>query len=246
MSDNHIILLGDSIFDNASYVKTGEPDVTEQVKSLLPGGSRVTRLALDGDVTAGVAHQMSRLPDDASHLFVSVGGNDALARIDILQKSVSTAGEALSELNSIREAFEERYSNMLDTVLKAELPTAICTIYYPRFNCRSLERMVNYFQVFSTNGSSAEELQNSAMSALAVYNDVIMKQAVERSLPIIDLRVLCNEDADFANPIEPSALGGMKIAETINWVAHHHDFHNENCAMYKRVERVSKEIAQAI
>ena len=55
MSDNHIILLGDSIFDNASYVKTGEWDVTEQVRSLLPEGSRVTRLALDGDVTAGVA-----------------------------------------------------------------------------------------------------------------------------------------------------------------------------------------------
>ena len=237
MSDNHIILLGDSIFDNASYVKTGEPDVTEQVRSLLPKGSRVTRLAVDGDVTADVAHQMSRLPDDASHLFVSVGGNDALERIDILQKNVSTAGEALYELNSIREAFEERYSNMLDTVLKAELPTTICTIYYPRFNCRSLERMVNYFQVLSTNGSSAEKLQNSAMSALAVYNDVIMKQAVARSLPIIDLRVLCNEDADFANPIEPSAHGGMKIAETINWVAHYHDFHNTNSVMYKQVEK---------
>ena len=234
MSDNHIILLGDSIFDNASYVKTGELDVTEQVRSLLPEGSSVTRLALDGDVTAGVAHQMSRLPDDASHLFVSVGGNDALARIDILQKSVSTAGEALYELNSIREAFEERYSNMLDTVLKAELPTTICTIYYPRFNCRSLERMINFFQVLSSNGSSADKLQNSAMSALAVYNDVIMKQAVERGLPIIDLRVLCNEDADFANPIEPSAHGGMKIADMINSVAHEHDIQHNNCLVYIR------------
>ena len=94
--------------------------------------------------------------------------------------------------------------------------------------------MVNYFQVFSTNGSSADELQNSAMSALAVYNDVIMKQAVERGLPIIDLRVLCNEDADFANPIEPSAHGGMKIADMINSVAHEHDIQHNNCLVYIR------------
>ena len=94
--------------------------------------------------------------------------------------------------------------------------------------------MVDFFQVLSNNGSSAEKLQNSAMSALAVYNDVIMKQAVERSLPIIDLRVLCNEDEDFANPIEPSAHGGMKIAETINSVAHQHDIQHNNCLVYIR------------
>jgi len=32
---------------------------------------------------------------------------------------------------------------------------------------------------------------------------------------LIDLRVLCNEDEGFAKPIEPSCIGGMKIAETI-------------------------------
>ena len=100
--------------------------------------------------------------------------------------------------------------------------------------------MVDFFQVLSNNGSSAEKLQNSAMSALAVYNDVIMKQAVERSLPIIDLRVICNEDADFANPIEPSAHGGMKIAETINWITLDHDFGNTKSVMYNRAENFSK------
>ena len=41
------------------------------------------------------------------------------------------------------------------------------------------------------------------------------QNCVERGLPIIDLRVLCNDDADFANPIEPSAIGGQKIAQAI-------------------------------
>jgi hypothetical protein len=36
-----------------------------------------------------------------------------------------------------------------------------------------------------------------------------------RSLTLIDLRVLLDDDADFANPIEPSARGGMKLAGAI-------------------------------
>jgi len=46
---NHIVLCGDSIFDNGSYVR-GEPDVAEQVREQLPD-SKVTLLAVDGNVT---------------------------------------------------------------------------------------------------------------------------------------------------------------------------------------------------
>ena len=65
------------------------------------------------------------------------------------------------------------------------------------------------------NKKYVDSLQQAAMSALAVYNDVIIKQGAERGLPILDLRVLCNDDQDFANPIEPSAIGGEKIASKI-------------------------------
>jgi len=34
-------------------------------------------------------------------------------------------------------------------------------------------------------------------------------------LPLIDLRLVCGEDAGFANPIEASAQGGAKIAAEI-------------------------------
>jgi hypothetical protein len=34
-------------------------------------------------------------------------------------------------------------------------------------------------------------------------------------LPLIDLRLVCSEDADFANSIEPSVAGGAKIATAI-------------------------------
>ena len=50
---NHIVLLGDSIFDNAAYVGGG-PDVIEQLKSILPRDWQATLLAVDGSVTTDV------------------------------------------------------------------------------------------------------------------------------------------------------------------------------------------------
>jgi hypothetical protein len=35
------------------------------------------------------------------------------------------------------------------------------------------------------------------------------------SLPVIDLRSICNRPEDYANPIEPSSIGGEKIARAI-------------------------------
>ena len=73
----HIVLLGDSVFDNGAYISAG-PDVATQLRLALPARYKVTLLARDGAVAADLPHQIARLPDDASHLVVSVGGNDAL------------------------------------------------------------------------------------------------------------------------------------------------------------------------
>ena len=51
--------------------------------------------------------------------------------------------------------------------------------------------------------------------AIALYNDVIIRLAAERKLKVIDLRLVCCNPEDFANPIEPSAIGGEKIVQTI-------------------------------
>lgn len=52
-------------------------------------------------------------------------------------------------------------------------------------------------------------------TALAVLNDVVTREAAARDVALLDLRVLCGEDADYANPIEPSVRGGEKIAAAI-------------------------------
>jgi len=75
---NHLVLLGDSIFDNVAYV-AGGPDVVKQLRNLLPSGWQATLGAVDGSVTSGVERQLGRLPPDASHLVVSVGETMHLA-----------------------------------------------------------------------------------------------------------------------------------------------------------------------
>ena len=91
----HIVLLGDSIFDNAAYVP-GDPAVIEQLRVVLPDGWQTTLLAVDGDVTADIGEQLRGLPDDASHLVISSSGNDALGQIDRLKGPADTVLSALA------------------------------------------------------------------------------------------------------------------------------------------------------
>ena len=224
----HIVLLGDSIFDNGSYVGYNELDVPNQLKSLVNNDCRVTNLAVDGHVNSHIATQLNNLPSDATHLFVSVGGNDALGHLPIFNETVDTIGDALQKMYLIGENFQKEYSGMLDSVLAHELPTTVCSIYYPKFDAQSLNRV----QLYLPQQVNAEQLQQRAVAAESIFNDIIMFEVFKRNLPLIDLRVLCNEDEDFANPIEPSCIGGMKIAKTINKVANVHSFDSNACGVY--------------
>jgi hypothetical protein len=54
-----------------------------------------------------------------------------------------------------------------------------------------------------------------AVAGLTLFNDAILREAFARGLAVIDLRLVCSDPADFANAIEPSTLGGSKIAAEI-------------------------------
>lgn len=47
------------------------------------------------------------------------------------------------------------------------------------------------------------------------FNDVILRVAFDNQYTVIDLRSVCDDTADYANPIEPSGSGGRKIAKAI-------------------------------
>ena len=187
----HIVLLGDSVFDNGAYVGGG-PDVVHQLRSIVPADWQCTLSAVDGALASDVKAQLKRIPSDASHLVVSAGGNDALGEAGVLDQPARSVAEALEKISAARDRFRRNYVTMLDEVAMHGLPTAICTIYEARFPEPARRRL--------------------AATALAVLNDCITREAFLRDLTLIDLRVIFDDDADFANPIEPSLQGGMKIA----------------------------------
>ena len=194
---SHVVLLGDSVLDNGVYVP-GEPDVAAQVAAELGASGRATLLAVDGDVVAGVARQLRGCPSDATHLVVSVGGNDALGSVHLLGAPVRTVADALAVLAAPRAALADAYAAMLDLVLARGLPTAVCTIYDTRIT---------------------EPPPAVVGAALSLFNDVLTRAAVARGVTVLDLRLVCTEDADYANPIEPSSQGGAKIARAVRrWV----------------------------
>jgi GDSL-like Lipase/Acylhydrolase family len=208
---SHIVLLGDSIFDNAAYV-AGGPDVVTQLRDHLPAGSRATLRAVDGATVSDLRRQVERMPQDATHLIVSVGGNDALGHIGVLEDRANSIAAALDRLADIRARFDAEYRTGLEHVLACGLKTALCTIYEPRFPDPHLQRL--------------------GVTGLTIFNDCILRHAFRHALPVLDLRLIYNEDQDYANAIEPSVAGGDKIARAIARLVARHDFSHGRSSVF--------------
>jgi hypothetical protein len=136
------------------------------------------------------------MPDDVSHLVVSVGGNDALGHSAfILNEPTDSYASALTGMAKIRDDFSREYGQMLNHLRGLELPLAICTIY-----------------------DQLPGLRQPESAGLSVFNEVITKLAISARATLIDLRLVCDEPTDYApvSPIEPSAAGGGKIARAIH------------------------------
>jgi hypothetical protein len=196
----HVVLLGDSIFDNAAYVPGG-PAVIEHLRRMLPAGWEATLLAIDGATIASVERQLRRLPKSATHLVLSVGGNDALGYAGfLLTEPADSFASALAGIARIRDEFAREYRAMLDDVRSVGLPLAVCTIY-----------------------DSIPGMGPAELAGVSIFNDVITRHAIVAGATLLDLRLISNESTDYAavSPIEPSASGGGKIARAIHAALFH-------------------------
>jgi len=221
---NNVVLLGDSIFDNGSYLKEGEADVLGHLRrELQPFGLDATLLAQDGAVAANVFDQMARL-NDATHLVISCGGNDALQVRYGLYELVNlrhtpfglvkrlVRDHPVRLLLKIRQEFLSNYKHLLQEAQETGLPVIVCTIYD---RCPGIKRSERLFlSIF--------------------FNKIIMRQATSVGIPVIDLRALCSEPDDYsdASPIEPSTKGAAKIAMRIALVVTKHNFKFPKTVIY--------------
>lgn len=209
-----IVLLGDSILDNARYVAPGK-ELTSHVRRMLTDDSSVVLEAVDGSVLADVPSQIRRVPDNATHLFFSCGGNDALGYLELLAQPVGTMAETLIKFNEVRKRFHAAYERVLRDLLGLEKRLTVFTIYHPVFD--------------------EPALQEAAEAALCIFNDGITRAAFARGIDVVDLRLLFDDPADMANPIEPSDQGGQKIAAVIKHLAESEITLSTKSTVYPRV-----------
>ncbi len=188
----HIVLLGDSVFDNAAYTR-GEPDVADHLRALLPDVA-VTLCAVDGSTTAEIPAQLAGVPASATDLVLSVGGNDALLQADLIDTRVRSTAEALALFGERLTTFEGAYARALGACLTLGKPVVACTIY---------------------NGGFEGAEAAAVWVAIMMFDDVILQTALRLGADAIDLRLVCARPEDFANPIEPSGEGGRRIARAI-------------------------------
>lgn len=207
---NHFILLGDSIFDNGKYVQGG-PAVIDQVRALLPSQWSASLLAMDGNTSTTALGQITNIPADATHLVLSIGGNDALACLPSLEALAHTVKQALVRLSQIQSEFRVNYRSLIGRLVAYKLPLMVCTIY-----------------------DAVPGMPKELRTALGLFNDVILREAVSSRLPVLDLRMICTDPEDYSpvSPIEPSSIGGNKIARSMVNAITNHDYSQWSCRVY--------------
>jgi hypothetical protein len=120
-------------------------------------------------------------------------------------------GEALELIRAVAARFRNSYRAMLQALCAPGKPAAVCTVY-----------------------DAIPGLGPAEQAALAGFNEVILREAFAAGLPVIDLRLVCDRHGDYSSvsPIEPSVVGGAKIARVIAELATTHDFGRRRSAIY--------------
>jgi hypothetical protein len=185
---NSIVLLGDSILKNNSYVKNGQSieDILRENK-----GDNLYCLALNNSTIVDVYSQIDSIPIELNNenttIFLSSGGNDILAQyVDKHDSDVSDT----HVLNVIFIAYKKMVKSLRAKMNKAKI--VLIDIYYPTSNQFSQYKPI-----------------------VQDWNKMLEKYARENSYGLIQISKSVTASDDFTLSIEPSEKGGEKIARSI-------------------------------
>ena len=203
--DQPVLLYGDSIIDNKYYVCEGEKSVLEHLQTI--STDEFIQIALDGDTTTDVLDNQLQVSTikDGSNIVLSIGGNDLLQHLPFLYKSnFENINEGLESLqNEIFSPLAERFEAIVESLSSYRANLLLLTVYEG-----DLGRTDEYSGV----------LDSSKIMASA-FNDIVYKTANKYGADVLELRHIFTSSEDYANPIEPSHIGGEKLAKAITeWV----------------------------
>jgi hypothetical protein len=201
----HVVLLGDSIIDNEPYVLSDEKSVLQHLEGL--SHHQYTQLALDGDTTQDVLDKQLEVTTikEGTSFILSIGGNDLLQNLHLLFYSdTKNLNEGLGFLhNTIFKQLEQRYEAIVKVLSFYRANLLLLTVYEG-----DLGRTDEFRGVLDSSKIMASSL-----------NDIVYKTAKKYGADVLELRHIFTSSEDYANPIEPSHIGGEKLAKAITeWV----------------------------
>ena len=184
----HMVLLGDALRN----IDLGSGEI-ESV--LVPRPRNSWKMTVLQSLQALRRGHVREIPEDATHVVISIEGAWAIETSGLLQEGTHTISEALETLSKAADAFEVVLGGMIAAAQETGLPTLVCTLVPARYAKPAQHRI--------------------ASTALAIFNDRIMRRAVAASLSIVELRLVCDEDADYASATLLSRAGVRKAANVI-------------------------------
>jgi hypothetical protein len=185
---NSIVLLGDSILKNNSYVANGHSieEILREKK-----GDNLHCLALNNSTIVDVYSQIDSIPlelnNENTTIFLSSGGNDIL--LQYVDKHDSVVSD-LHVLNVIFISYKKMVKSIQTKMNKTKI--VLIDIYYPTSN------------QFSQYKPIVQE-----------WNKMQEKYALEKSYGLLQISKRVTSSDDFTVSIEPSEKGGEKIAQSI-------------------------------
>ena len=198
---SYITLLGDSIIDNKTYVQKGELSVLEHLENI--SEYEYTQLAFDGDTTLNVLNGQLLSPSIAtsSHLVLSIGGNDLLQNLSFLYEGpVDKINDAVAGVQQyIFKPLEQRFETIIQRLSSHRANLLLCTVYEG-----DLGRTDEFRDVL-----------DSSKIMVSSFNDTVYKTASKYNADVLELRHIFTSPEDYANPIEPSHVGGERLAQAI-------------------------------
>uniref|UniRef100_A0A6C0DTK7 Uncharacterized protein n=1 Tax=viral metagenome TaxID=1070528 RepID=A0A6C0DTK7_9ZZZZ len=185
---NTIILLGDSILQNSSYVphdKSIENIISKKLNS------SCHCYAKNNAKTYDIYSQVTNIPLELNNryttIFLSAGGND------ILDKYVERSDPNLNDFDYLNTIFGA-YKNLVKTI-KTKMENAklvLLDVYYPKS-----AKYLPYKNIITT------------------WNHKIYEYAKENNMEVLRVSTILTKPEDFTLEIEPSETGGEKITDAI-------------------------------
>ena len=223
---NKIYLLGDSIIDNTPYVKKNEKDVASHLNSMYKCSPQINiyNRAVDG-------HTMKDLLDtqlsdeglnEATNIVVSIGGNDLLGKLSFLldleivevphhRMMLRTPIGIIPKRNL---HFHQTYFQIIKP-MKQEYESIVANLS----NYRAKLLLCTVYEGDLVDSDEFSDVIYSSKTMLSIFNDLVYRTAQKYNAEVLELRDIFVSPEDYANPIEPSHIGGEKLAKAIkDWV----------------------------